>query len=185
MIISLKSLKLPIFLNVSEAMSACGNTESDIVPQADHTEYTPFAADLSDTHTETNEEQTKVKVSTYAVNTVKKELFGDNISWRGNGYGVYNAEIGRFNEKLLDAIKNSGVTTLRYPGGIEGDYFIWHETIGEDRKLQIDPFSSQYPIYAPADGGKYYPSFGWEEFMEMCIKLGAEAGGKCRHVVTV
>ncbi len=103
-----------------------------------------------------------------AVNTVKKEIFGDNLAWRGNGYGVYDPQTKSFNQKLVEAIKNSGVTNIRYPGGIEGDYFIWHETVGRSRKAQIDPFSDSYPTNAPRSGVKYYPFFGFDEFFELC-----------------
>ncbi len=117
------------------------------------------------------EKHTEKAVYTFydeAVNTVKKEIFGDNLAWRGNGYGVYDPQTKSFNEKLVEAIKNSGVTNIRYPGGIEGDYFIWHETIGNSRKAQIDPFSDSYPTNAPKSGVKYYPFFGFDEFFELC-----------------
>ncbi|MBQ2732524.1 MAG: hypothetical protein IJF74_00040 [Clostridia bacterium] len=145
------------------------------------TTYTPpadlsaFVANIESSAFETHTKQTTVKISTEAVNTVKKELFGDNLSWRGNGYGIYNDKTDSFNKYILEAITACGITTLRYPGGIEGDYFIWHETIGNNRKPQIDPFSTSYPTYAKTDGVKYLPTFGWEEFMELCKELGIEA----------
>ncbi|MBO5649182.1 MAG: hypothetical protein J6S76_04650, partial [Clostridia bacterium] len=183
MMIPLKKTVLLALLSMMTSMSACavlnGGTETGTGTDTETKQpivYTPFVLDVSDSSYETNEQQTTVTVSKDAVNTVKKELFGDNLSWRGNGYGVYDPETDSFNETLLEAIKNCGVTTLRYPGGIEGDYFIWHETIGEDRELQMDPFSSQYPTYyAGGDGKKYYPYFGLEEFMEMCTQIGIEA----------
>ena len=134
-----------------------------------------FVLNVSGSAYETSANLTTVKVSSDVVNTVKKELFGDNISWRGEGYGIYNKDTDSFNTKLVEMIKKAGITTLRYPGGIEGDYLIWHQTIGENRTPQIDPFSKDYPTYASTNGVKYYPYFGWEEFMRLCIESETEA----------
>ncbi|MBQ7011837.1 MAG: hypothetical protein IJN63_09040 [Clostridia bacterium] len=134
-----------------------------------------FNADISGSAYKTYSRETTATVRENAVNTVKKELFGDNLSNRGNGYGVYIPETDSFNTKLVEAIKRSGVTTLRYPGGTQGDYLIWHEMIGSDRKMQIDPFSASYPTNAQKNGELFYPAFGWEEFMELCSLLGVEA----------
>lgn len=134
-----------------------------------------FILDVSGSSYETNAKHTTVKVGSDSVNTVKKELFGDNISWRGEGYGIYNKDTDSFNAKLVEMIKKAGITTLRYPGGIEGDYFRWKETIGADRIPQIDPFSKDYPTYASVNGVKYYPYFGWEEFMRLCEATETEA----------
>ncbi|MBQ2733545.1 MAG: hypothetical protein IJF74_05235 [Clostridia bacterium] len=134
-----------------------------------------FVLDVSGKAYELNDKHTTVKVSLDAVNTVKKELFGDNISWRGEGYGIYDKDTDTFNSTLVEMVKKAGITTLRYPGGIEGDYFRWQETIGDDRVPQIDPFSKDYPTYASVNGVKYYPYFGWEEFMRLCEATETEA----------
>ena len=120
------------------------------------------------------DKKTSVTFENTAVNTVKKEIFGDNLAWRGNGYGVYDPQTKSFNMKLVEAIKKSGVTNIRYPGGIEGDFFIWHETVGTSRKLQMDPFSDSYPTNAPVSGLKYYPHFGFDEFFELCRLANVE-----------
>ena len=158
-------------------------SQSDVPTQSTTTEVTAppeaalkaFNADISGSAYKTYSRETTARVKNNAVNTVKKELFGDNLSNRGNGYGIYKPESDSFNTKLVEAIKKSGVTTLRYPGGTQGDYMIWHEMIGSDRKLQIDPFSASYPTNAAKNGELFYPAFGWEEFMELCEMLGVEA----------
>ncbi|MBQ7010697.1 MAG: hypothetical protein IJN63_03235 [Clostridia bacterium] len=188
-----KRLALSLSLCVALPLCACTgniadtpNTSTDItsdppisgsaaVTEPVITPLPSYTLDLSSSAYVTHEKNTTVKASSKAVNTVKKELFGDNISWRGNGYGIYDPQTDSFNSKLIDAIQSCGITTLRYPGGIEGDFFTWHETVGKDRKPQIDPFSKDYPTYASINGVKYYPSFGWEEFMRLCIEAKAEA----------
>ena len=157
--------------DVTEAPTepATENTEAptEAVTEAPLPPAENFVLDISGSYAKHSE---KAVYTFYdeAVNTVKKEIFGDNLAWRGNGYGVYDPQTKSFNEKLVEAIKNSGVTNIRYPGGIEGDYFIWHETIGTSRKTQIDPFSDSYPTNAPKSGVKYYPFFGFDEFFELC-----------------
>ena len=127
-----------------------------------------FVLDISGKQYVKNAEKAVYTFKNEAVNTVKKEIFGDNLAWRGNGYGVYDPQTKSFNEKLVEAIKNSGVTNIRYPGGIEGDFFIWHQTVGNSRKAQVDPFSDSYPTNAATSGVKYYPFFGFDEFFELC-----------------
>lgn len=131
--------------------------------------------DIGSSYYSTRETGIAVTVENTAVNTVKSELFGDNLAWRGNGYGVWDSASDSLNNTLVEAIRKCGVTALRYPGGIEGDYFHWFETVGSDRKLQVDPFSSDYPTYAGKNGVSYYPSFGFDEFMSLCKASGVNA----------
>ena len=112
-----------------------------------------------------------VHVSSAATNAVESLVFGDNISWRYDGFGLWNAETNSPNPELLEALRASGVTSLRYTGGIEGDYFHWYETLGDDREGQICPWKSQ-------DAGEIvteYPYFGIEEFFYVCEELGIPA----------
>lgn len=120
----------------------------------------------------TSENSITVSVESNAVNTVLPGLFGANVSWRGDGYSQWDSEKGEPNGQLLQQLKDSGVTHLRYPGGIEGDYFHWNESIGEDRIPQIDPFSADYPTYDTYNGEKYIATFGPEEFLELSVQAG-------------
>lgn len=115
-----------------------------------------------------------VTVLAESVNTVQAGIFGANVSWRGNGYGQWDSETNAPDAALLEQLKKSGVTHLRYPGGIEGDYFHWYESVGENRVPQIDPFSKDYPTYDSYDGESYIAAFGPDEFLELC--RSAEAG---------
>lgn len=111
----------------------------------------------------------KVIVANTEKNTVNPLIFGDNLSWRGNGYGMWDEEAGAPQEQLLEMLKESGITHLRYPGGIEGDYFHWDESVGDvDSRLpQIDPFSKDYPTYGMKDGESYVATFGPDEFQKL------------------
>ena len=120
----------------------------------------------------TGKNEVTVTVSLDAVNDVKAGIFGANVSWRGDGYGQWNSTENCPDETLLEQLKASGVTHLRYPGGIEGDYFHWNESIGENRVPQIDPFSKDYPTYESYDGERYIATFGPDEFLELCKAAG-------------
>ena len=133
--------------------------------------------DLSSKWYQTAENTASLTVSSQAVNTVRPEIFGDNLSWRGNGYDMWNSVTNAPDTKLLEMLKASGVTQLRYPGGIEGDYFHWNESVGDvgGRTAQIDPFSADWPTSAGADGEKYVAIFGPDEFQELVEAAGIRA----------
>ena len=130
--------------------------------------------DLTDDRYATSEQVIAVMATAEAINTVKSGIFGANNGYRAGGYGIYNEETRTFNEDMLEAIRNSGVTHIRQPGGTEGDYFHWYETVGsvEERIAQINPFSSHHPTYAEKDGELYDVVFGPDEWIELCNLTG-------------
>lgn len=134
----------------------------------------PVVIDLSTTLYDTVTEPTStVTITEKVINTVQPLIFGDNMSWRFEGFGLWDKENNKPYDKLMDALKKSGVTSLRWPAGIEGDYCHWYEMIGENRVEQLDPFTSQNKLF----GWPYtaYPYFGLEEFIDVCDELGIPA----------
>lgn len=129
---------------------------------------------LADDRYATSEQVVSVTVSTDVINTVKSGIFGANNGYRGGGYGIYDEASRTFNEDMLEAIRNSGITHIRQPGGTEGDYFHWYETVGpvENRVAQINPFSSHHPTYAAKDGELYDVVFGPDEWIALCNLTG-------------
>ena len=132
----------------------------------------PITLALGWENAQSSAEVISVTANMQAANTVQSGIFGANVSWRGDGYGQWDVENDCPDATLLQMLKDSGVTHLRYPGGIEGDYFHWQESVGENRIAQIDPFSSSYPTYATYDGERYVASFGPDEFLELCQAAG-------------
>ena len=124
--------------------------------------------DLGSSDYNSNSSIITATIANSALNTVKNDIFGANISWRDNGYGLWDSQNNAVNETLLQKLKESGVTQLRYPGGIEGDYMHWAETVGTNRVNQIDAFSSTYPTNDATDGVAYPVNFGIEEFLQVC-----------------
>ena len=129
---------------------------------------------LADDRYGTSEQVVAVTAAADVINTVKDGIFGANNGYRGGGYGIYDEASRTFNEDMLEAIRNSGITHIRQPGGIEGDYFHWYETVGpvEERVAQINPFSSHHPTYAEKDGEPYDVVFGPDEWIELCNLTG-------------
>ena len=125
----------------------------------------------------TSEQTAMVEVGTGVVNTVRPDIFGANLSYRGDGYGIWDSQTGAPNPELLKSLQNSSVTHLRYPGGIQGDYFHWYESVGdvEDRVPQIDPFSASFPIFDAQDGERHVVTFGPDELIELCRASGTAA----------
>lgn len=124
--------------------------------------------DFGSTEYDDNNSIITAKTNNTALNTVKQEIFGANISWRDNGYDLWDSQNDAVNATLLQKLEDSGVKQLRYPGGIEGDYLHWAETVGTNRVDQIDAFSSIYPTYDETDGVTYPVNFGMEEFLQVC-----------------
>ena len=123
---------------------------------------------------ETNAEAVTITVSDEVINTVKSGVFGANNGYRAGGYGIYDEEKCVFNENMLHKIIDSGITHIREPGGIEGDYFHWYECVGpqESRVAQVNPFSMAYPSYTEKEGEPYDVVFGPDEWIELCKKTG-------------
>ena len=102
----------------------------------------------------------KVRVADTVINTLRPEIFGDNIEWTNNGMGLYFPESDSFDVEAMSALREVGITHLRYPGGSLSDYFMWHDALGTDRKEVPNPFAE------PIKGKPEVPAFGPEEFRD-------------------
>lgn len=122
-----------------------------------------------------SEQVAVVTVDADAVNTVRSGIFGANTSYIGGGH-IYNKKTLAFNPKLVQGLRDSGVTSIRLPGGIEGDYFHWYETVGpvEDRLPQINCFSEGYPVFSDEAGAPYDVLFGPDEWIALCNMTGTK-----------
>lgn len=161
-----------MILAVSVLLSGCViGEQTETTEPSDEPSDTVFLK-LGVEDANTNAKTVTVVVENESINTVLAGIFGANVSWRGDGYGQWDSEHDCPDGMLLQQLIESGVTHLRYPGGIEGDYFHWNESIGEDRLPQIDPFSADYPTYDAYNGEMYIATFGPDEFLELCQAAG-------------
>ena len=111
----------------------------------------------------------KVRVTDRVINTVRPEIFGDNIEWTNSGMGIFDPKTDTFDERVVGWLREAGVTHVRYPGGTLSDYFEWQKAVGDKRKKITNPFSE------PKKGKPEFPYFGPAEFEALCRKLGAAA----------
>ena len=105
-----------------------------------------------------------VQVMDQVLNTVNPLIFGDSIEWVNNGMGLWLADKKEFHANLVEELRAAGVTHLRYPGGTLSDFFDWSKAVGPQRTPIPNPF-------AEPKGTPQYPSFGPDEFMELCRRL--------------
>ncbi|MGA2257354.1 MAG: hypothetical protein ABSG53_22075, partial [Thermoguttaceae bacterium] len=105
----------------------------------------------------------KVRVTDRVLNTVNRQLFGDNIEWTNDGMGFWLPKERKLDAKLVDEVRAAGVTHLRYPGGSLSDYFDWSKAVGDKRQPIPNPF---------AKGRLEDPRFGPAEFIALCRELG-------------
>lgn len=125
--------------------------------------------DLSYARYGVSEKVAVVTVTDETVNTVRAGIFGANASYIG-GAQIYDEETGVFDEAMLQKLRDSGVTTLRIPGGTEGDFLLWQQTVGpvEDRVPQINPFADT----ANGESCLYDVRFGPDEWFDLCKRTG-------------
>jgi alpha-N-arabinofuranosidase len=107
-----------------------------------------------------------VKVTGQVINTVRPEIFGDNIEWTNDGMGFWDSRKKALDPQLVALAREIGVTHFRYPGGTLSDYFHWQWAVGSSRQAIINPFDK---------GNKAYPAFGPDELMSLCKQAHSRA----------
>ncbi|MBQ7011833.1 MAG: hypothetical protein IJN63_09020 [Clostridia bacterium] len=122
------------------------------------TEYPSLALDISGSQYKNNGQHTFVRVSAEAVNTVKKELFGDNISWRGEGYGIYDKDTDTFNSRLVEMIRKAGITTLRCVIEREKENIASYTDREDEIKIQITEYGPMGTYYNGTVGAVFLAS---------------------------
>ena len=131
-----------------------------------------------------NNYRASVRVTDRVLNTVNPLIFGENIEWIENGMGLYLPDEKGFDPNIVQALRETGITHLRYPGGILSDYFDWHKAVGADRQPQLNPFSDyfewydrintelgEHPFPTPQKALPQYSYFGPDEFIALCREL--------------
>ncbi|MBQ8802609.1 MAG: hypothetical protein IJZ53_03100 [Tyzzerella sp.] len=159
------------WLKTGVTLMICGALVfASVTSLADSAKKRTAVINLSGSDYNTSNSKITAKASTKSLNTVKTSIFGGNISWIDEGYGLWNTEDDEPYAIMTEKLKKSGVQHLRYPGGIEGDYFHWYETIGDlsERVNQINCFSSEYPTYDAYNGVEYPVEFGVDELFAVC-----------------
>ncbi len=99
------------------------------------------------------------------------DLLGVNHRYNSDGYGLWNVTKDAPYESVVDAGREVGIQSLRFPGGTIANTYDWKRAIGRDRKCQVDGRGSLATGFDAITSGL---SFGPDEFMEYVDRVGAE-----------
>ncbi|HYA45263.1 MAG TPA: hypothetical protein VED59_06630 [Acidimicrobiales bacterium] len=75
---------------------------------------------------------------------VSKYLFGANLLWADGAEGAFDPLTGRFHPGFVAALRDLGITMLRYPGGTTSDSFQWQIAVGRQEARGLnEPYGMQ------------------------------------------
>ncbi|MBL4621723.1 MAG: hypothetical protein JKY89_04920 [Immundisolibacteraceae bacterium] len=101
------------------------------------------------------------------VREIPDSMFGANIEWPWNATGLWNEGQQRVDPKGKGLTKALGVKLIRFPGGIDSDFYHWRDGIGA--------FSKRPEVkYRAGNVGKTRPNFGTDEALAFAEDLGGE-----------
>lgn len=96
--------------------------------------------------------------------TVPKTLFGTNLEWAFNANELWDGS--RPREDVVTLTKQSGVSLIRFPGGVFSDYYNWRDGIGDPSKR---PTTLHYP-----NGPSSKHVMGTDEMVTFANRVGAQ-----------
>ncbi|MGC8627106.1 MAG: alpha-L-arabinofuranosidase C-terminal domain-containing protein [Acidimicrobiales bacterium] len=104
-------------------------------------------------------------------------LFGGNVLWADNAEGAYDLTKGTFYPGFVTALRRTGVTILRYPGGTTSDSFDWLRAIGpQEHRGPNEPYGIQAAHISRACcvlDGPQHSTVGPDEFGKLLDQLHA------------
>lgn len=101
------------------------------------------------------------------IRTIPDTLFGTNVEWVWNGYGLWDEYRNQADPTLVNHAKAMGVTLLRYPGGMYSDFYHWQNGVGPNSSRPFVPFR-----VGDADTGRI--AFGTDEALRFARDVNGE-----------
>lgn len=89
---------------------------------------------------------------------IPRDLFGMNIGFAYNGYGLWDWQTQHFDQHLLNLSRDLGVTSWRFPGGLFANYYHWRNGVGPRENR---PVTTLMPTRGASDH-----NFGTDEALE-------------------
>ncbi|HET9060959.1 MAG TPA: hypothetical protein VFN61_13650 [Acidimicrobiales bacterium] len=112
-----------------------------------------------------------------ALGAVSRYLFGANLLWASGAEGAFNPSTGSFKPGFVSAVRNMGISALRYPGGETSDSFQWASAIGPiNHRRPVEPYGMQAASLSGACcilDGPQRPLVGPDEFGRLLDQVGA------------
>lgn len=112
--------------------------------------------------------------ATAIVRQIPSTLYGSNIEWVWNGYGLWNEGANQADPTLVNYARQLGVSLFRYPGGMYADFYHWQQGVGPTASRPQVPFRI-------GDGQANRISFGTDEV----IRFASSTGGELMFTVNV
>jgi alpha-N-arabinofuranosidase len=98
--------------------------------------------------------------------TANANVFGMHLEWSDAGNGIVDRQNGSLRREVVDALAQLHPTVLRFPGGIQADYYNWSAATGpQRRRTRIENVFTRKTEQ---------PLFGTPEFIELLKAVGAE-----------
>jgi len=103
---------------------------------------------------------------TNIIRELPSDLFGSNIQYTDFGDGILNPNDLTIRSKVIEKVKNLGLSTIRFPGGCHADVYHWRDGVGPlvNRTLGINYFTKEN------ETNKY----GTDEHVEFCRSVNVE-----------
>lgn len=100
------------------------------------------------------------------IREIPRTLYGTNIEWIYDGYGLWDAGSNRLNPRLVELTKDLQPSLIRFPGGVFSDFYHWRDGVGprETRKTTA---------HVPGSA-KSRHNFGTDEAMQFAREAGGE-----------
>ncbi len=117
----------------------------------------------------------EIVVAAGAHGTISKGLFGANLLWPYGAGGSFDLATNSFYPAFVSALKDAGITQLRWPGGTTADSFFWQRAIGPQRsRKKNEPYGMQGATISPfVLDGPIPSTVGPDEFGRLLDQTGA------------
>jgi alpha-N-arabinofuranosidase len=100
------------------------------------------------------------------VREIPRSLYGANVEWFRSANGLWDESNGQFDPRLLAAASQLSLSLIRFPGGALADYYHWRDGVGPSQSRPVRPHV--------LDDGRSRNSFGTDELLAFCRRIGAE-----------
>lgn len=103
---------------------------------------------------------------TKIVRAIPRSLYGTNVEWVFDGYGLWDRRAKRLRPELVQLTRELNLSLIRFPGGLFSDFYHWRDGIGPLKSRRITQ-------HAPGDPSSLH-LFGTDEALDFADQTGAQ-----------
>ena len=112
----------------------------------------------------------------HEIRRIPRSLYGSNIEWIWNGDGIWNPQSKGLDAELVRLTGDTGISLLRYPGGVFADFYHWRDGIGPQGSRRQTPHSPGGPQSANVFGTDEALAFAKATGSDLLITVNAGTG---------